>query len=261
MFYTSNRVHVKSNKMRKLTSKLLLLLVICQGQLIAKDYNASIFGIKSDGITVNTQSIQKAIDFISEKGGGKLNFYVGRYLTGSISLKSNVSIDLKEGAVLVATTSIYDYVGINGIKALIIADGLQNIGLLGKGVIEGQGTAVLEQIKKQIQKGYLQETILQASPALIAMNNCSNVLIEALNLENPCGIANIFTGCRQLEINGLKIKSTSLKSSRGLLFDHCDGIKLTNLFLETPEQEIQTDGMSKNITIINSKYASGKNLK
>jgi polygalacturonase len=161
--------------MQKLFLKICLFMVISQGALLAKDYNASLFGIKSDGVTLNTPSIQKAIDFISEKGGGKLKFYVGRYLTGSIQLKSNVTIELNEGAVLVGTPSIYDYVGINGMKALIVADGQQNIGVSGKGVIEGQGPAVLEQIAKQIQKGYLQETISQASPALIALNNCSGI--------------------------------------------------------------------------------------
>ena len=55
----------------------------------AKDYQMTMFGIKSDGTTMNTRSIQKAIDFISENGGGRLMFSVGRYLTGSIHLKSN----------------------------------------------------------------------------------------------------------------------------------------------------------------------------
>lgn len=60
--------------MQKLFLKIFFLLVISQGTLSAKDYNASLFGIKSDGITLNTQSIQKAIDFISEKGEVNLNF-------------------------------------------------------------------------------------------------------------------------------------------------------------------------------------------
>ena len=67
----------------------------------AKDYNASYFGIKSNGTTLNTTSIQAAIDYIHAQGGGRLVFYVGRYLTGSIHLKSNVTIHLNEGAVIV----------------------------------------------------------------------------------------------------------------------------------------------------------------
>jgi polygalacturonase len=64
--------------------------------LQAKDYNASMFGAKSNGTTLNTSSIQKGIDYISENGGGRLVFYVGRYLTGTIYLKSNVTIHRQE---------------------------------------------------------------------------------------------------------------------------------------------------------------------
>ena len=85
------------------------LAVLCAMQLGAKDYNASLFGIKSNGTTLNTSSIQKAIDYIHSEGGGRLVFYVGRYLTGSINLRSNVTIQLNEGAVLLGSTNPYDY--------------------------------------------------------------------------------------------------------------------------------------------------------
>jgi len=62
----------------------------------AKDYPASLFGIYSDGVTLNTKSIQFAIDYIHDQGGGRLVFDVGRYLTGTIHLKSNVGIHLLE---------------------------------------------------------------------------------------------------------------------------------------------------------------------
>ena len=174
--------------------------------LTAKDYKASLFGAKSDGITLNTSSIQHAVDFISGNGGGRLVFYVGRYLTGSVQLKSNVTILLEEGAVLVGTPSVYDYTGINGTKALISADGQQNIGLAGKGVIEGQGAAVLEQINFQIQKGYLKEAQNQARPALIAMKNCSNITIDQLNLMNACGNVQSYNGCKSLTVSGVFCK-------------------------------------------------------
>ena len=77
--------------------------VLCN-QLVAKDYNASLFGIRSDGATLNTRSIQKAIDHIHDKGGGRLVFSVGRYLTGTVYLKSNVTLHLKEDAVLLGST-------------------------------------------------------------------------------------------------------------------------------------------------------------
>src|SRR5215510_4029095 len=98
----------------------LVLLIFLQGLLTsAKDYPASLFGIYSDGVTLNTRSIQFAIDYINQQGGGRLVFDVGRFLTGSIHLKSNTTIHLKEGAVLVGTLNPFDY-DKKGMTALIL---------------------------------------------------------------------------------------------------------------------------------------------
>ena len=63
-------------RMKKLLFSLLCLTVALSAS--AKHYYASMFGIKSNGTTLNTTSIQKAIDYISGEGGGKLIFKVGR---------------------------------------------------------------------------------------------------------------------------------------------------------------------------------------
>lgn len=49
-------------------------MLLTSSLLNAKDYNASMFGVKSNGITMNTNSIQKGIDFVSENGGGNPAF-------------------------------------------------------------------------------------------------------------------------------------------------------------------------------------------
>ena len=72
-------------------------------------YKASRFGCKSDGVTLNTSSIQRALDYIANQGGGTLVFEVGRYLTGSLHLPPNVNIQLNEGAILVGSPNPYDY--------------------------------------------------------------------------------------------------------------------------------------------------------
>lgn len=236
------------------------MLLVLSLNLSAKDYKASLFGVKSEGITLNTKSIQKAIDYISENGGGKLVFYVGRYLTGTIQLKSNVTIELKEGAILVATSSIYDYYGTNGTKALIVADGQENIGVIGKGVIEGHGAAVLDQINAQIQKGYLKETAAQASPALIALNNCTNITIDEFNLFDASGDIQVYTGCKNLTVSGVTVKSGEAKSSKGLVLSGCNGVKLENIFFETSGKELESAGNSKNVSVVNCKNAAGKKI-
>jgi polygalacturonase len=246
--------------MKNLILKVVFIFVMMPFVLTAKDYNASLFGIKSDGITLNTQSIQKAIDFINENGGGKLIFSVGKYLSGSIQLKSNVSIELKEGAVLLASTAIYDYVGLNGNKALIVADGEKNVGVFGKGVIEGQGAGVAEQVQIQIQKGYLKETMIQASPALISMTNCTGVQLEGIHFQNACGQAVTMNQCQQINVQGIFIKNTWRKDQKGLSIAACEGGQLKNVFIESTGADLLIDAKSVNISKENVKNALGKML-
>jgi hypothetical protein len=85
-------------------------------------YKASRFGCKSNGTTLNTNSIQHAIDYIAQQGGGTLVFEVGRYLTGSIHLRPGVNIQLNEGAILVASPNIHDYDTAEGEATLIIIE-------------------------------------------------------------------------------------------------------------------------------------------
>ena len=85
-------------------------------------YKASMFGCKSNGTTLNTTSIQRAIDHIASQGGGTLVFEVGRYLTGSIHLRQGVNIQLNEGAILVASPNIHDYDTADGKPTLIIME-------------------------------------------------------------------------------------------------------------------------------------------
>ncbi|SHF97714.1 Glycosyl hydrolases family 28 [Mariniphaga anaerophila] len=229
--------------------------------LSAKDYKASLFGVKSDGVTLNTGSIQYAIDYISENGGGRLVFYVGRYLTGSFYLKSNVTIQLEEGAVLVAFHSIYDYFEVNGTNGLILADSVENIGISGKGVVEGNSSAVLKSIDEQIEKGNLEKTAKQAKPVLANFNDCGNVTIEGVILQDACGDVQVFSGCKNVQVNSVTVKSTSVLESKGIVFSNCTGFAVNDSYFETLGEELSSKGTSKNVSVSGSVNSKGKKLK
>src|SRR6266487_6113558 len=114
--------------MQPIIKKYIVGLILCFQflQSPAKDYPVSLFGIYSDGVTLNTRSIQFAVDYIHQQGGGRLVFDVGRFLTGSIHLKSDVGLHLKEGAVLLGSLNPFDY-DKNGLTALLLCNGEQNI--------------------------------------------------------------------------------------------------------------------------------------
>jgi polygalacturonase len=237
------------------------MLIIFSLSVSAKDFKASFFGVKSDGITLNTGSIQYAIDYISENGGGRLVFYVGRYLTGSFYMKPNVTIQLEEGAVLVAFHSVYDYFDINGTKALILADNIENIGITGNGVIVGSGNAVLKSIDEQIQKGYLEETEAQAKPALINFSECSNVTLDGIILRDACGDVQIYSDCKNVTISNITVESTSLSGSKGIVLSNCNGFALSNSYFETLGTELSSNGTSKNISVAGTVNSKGKKIK
>uniref|UniRef100_UPI003216302A glycosyl hydrolase family 28 protein n=1 Tax=uncultured Draconibacterium sp. TaxID=1573823 RepID=UPI003216302A len=236
-------------------------LLLWSFSLTAKEYKASLFGTVSDGITLNTGSIQYAINHISENGGGRLVFYVGRYLTGSIQLKSNVTIELKEGAVLVAAPSVYDYDGPEDKNALIWADKQDNIGIVGKGVIEGQGTAVLESINRQLEKGYLKEDVAKTRPELIFMKGCNNITVDGLNLKDACGNVQSFDGCTGVDISNITTTSITVEGSNGILLSECDGVNLSDSFFDISGQELSLLTVSKNLSVENCINKSGKKIK
>lgn len=103
-------------------------------------YNASRFGIKSDGLTDNTASIQRALDYIGRQGGGTLHFQVGRYRSGSILLRPGVNIQLDEGAILVGSTNRYDYRE----GCLLLTDPIANLGQTQPDTITISGLGIIE---------------------------------------------------------------------------------------------------------------------
>jgi len=72
-------------------------------------YDVCEFGAKGDGIADDTPALQKAIDLASARGGGLVVFPAGRYLSGTLHLRSNVSLRLSEDAVLIASANDADF--------------------------------------------------------------------------------------------------------------------------------------------------------
>ena len=60
-----------------------------------KVFNILDYKAKGDGVTLNTKSIQAAIDACSKSGGGTVLFPAGRFVSGTIYLKSHVTLLLK----------------------------------------------------------------------------------------------------------------------------------------------------------------------
>lgn len=105
------------------------------------DFSITSFGAKSDGSTVNTVSIQNAIDACHQAGGGQVVVPPGDFVTGTIILRSNVNLYLAQGARLLGSLDTADY-WIDGQKhGMIYAYQATGITISGEGEIDGRGSS------------------------------------------------------------------------------------------------------------------------
>lgn len=212
-------------------------------QCAAKDYPASLFGIHSDGVTLNTRSIQFAIDYIHKEGGGRLVFDVGRFLTGSIHLRSNVTLHLLEGAVLVGSLNPLDY-DRQGFTALVLSDGQQNIAITGDGVIEGQGRQVARNVADLVHKGLIKDAFrndrpeVEDRPMLIYFRNCTDVLVHKVTMRNAAAWVQTYDQCGRLRIDSITVDSRAFWNNDGLDIVDCDSVIVTNSYIDAADDGI-----------------------
>ncbi|GAB3323724.1 glycoside hydrolase family 28 protein [Larkinella ripae] len=222
---------------------MLLLIGWASVSLQAKDYPASLFGIYSDGATLNTRSIQYAIDHIHQNGGGRLVFYVGRYLTGSVHLKSNVTIHLEEGAVLLGSLNPFDY-DRHIWTALVFAENQQNIGITGKGVIDGQGRYLARNVVNVIQKGLVKDLFrydrpeAEARAVLIYFRGNQRVKIQGVTLRNSASWVQIYEQCKNVQLDGITVDSKAYWNNDGIDLVDSDSVSVTNSFIDSDDDGI-----------------------
>jgi polygalacturonase len=144
--------------MKFITRSLALLLLCLVTPLFAASFDVKSFGAKGDGRTLDTASINKAIEAANAAGGGTVVFPAGEYLSYSIHLKSHVTLQLDAGATLVAAepspdlsqgydapepnpaTEYYqDFGHSHWHNSFIWGENLEDIGIVGPGRIFGKG--------------------------------------------------------------------------------------------------------------------------
>ncbi len=101
------------------------------------------YGAVGDGVTLNTEAIQKAIDELSARGGGRIIFPDGIWLTGPIELKSNIDLNLSRNAIIFFSPDKSLYVDpspkAGRFLPCIRANRANNISITGEGTIDGNG--------------------------------------------------------------------------------------------------------------------------
>ncbi len=251
---------LKVKRMKKLNVLLYLFCCLLTGNVYAKEFKVTDFGAVGDGRILNTEVLQKLIDSVSEQGGGMLVFPEGRYLTGSLKMKSDVHLYLEEAAILLGSTNPYDYqlrelAGRPEAEkkddysqmALLIAYKANNFSLSGDGQIDGQGLQLalavdsLHHIGELIDPKYNYRRMRPnetARPKLFRFSSCNNVEIRNLTVGGASCWGLSFELCHNLILDSLKVINRSYWNNDGMDITDCVNVRVTNCDVDAADDGI-----------------------
>lgn len=244
-------------------------------------HDVFLFGAKGDGKSIDTEAIQSAIDKCHAEGGGKVYLHSGHFISGTVYLKSNVTLEIENGAVLKASNKLDDfpvmpskYPSYTGEmvtnKSLIYAEDAKNIVVCGSGTIDGNGDFWVD--------GPYGSPSFSIRPRIVHFRNCENVRVRDVTLHNSASWVQSYQSCRDLVIDGITVDSRENKdiekerwaTSRGRNTDgldlvDCQQVRISNCLIDSDDDAIclksfSHDEACRDITITNcviSSNASG----
>ena len=237
------------------------------------DYDVRAFGAKGDGQTLDTAAINKAIEAAAANGGGTVLFPAGMYLSFSIRLKSNIALYLDQGATIVAADpkevkgtydvpepnewDMYqDFGHSHWQNSLIWGIGLENVSILGPGMINGKGlTRRSPRPRRPLQSGDTPTSLGGGQPTAqvqsplgendnpavmnglgnkaIALKLCRNVLLRDFSILNGGHFAVLATGVDNLTIDNVKADT----NRDGFDVDSCRNVRISNCSVNSPNDD------------------------
>lgn len=225
--------------MRTIKYAFILLLLISLPFLTAKCatptfYNVKDYGAVGDNQNLDSKAINKAIDAAAAAGGGTVFFPAGNYLSGAIHLKSNVSLFIDQGAVIIAApvsadngydeeeptinTTYQDSGHSHFHNSLIWGEDVHDISILGQGTIFGKG----------LYRDYVKDK--QSANKAIALYKCRNVNISDITIAHGGWFGILATG-----VDNLIIKNVKEDTNRdGMDIDCCRNVHIIDCSVNSP---------------------------
>ncbi|MFA7157666.1 MAG: glycosyl hydrolase family 28 protein [Kiritimatiellia bacterium] len=229
-------------------------------------YNIIDYGAIADGKTVNTGHIQKAIDDCAGKGGGTVYFPAGEFISGTLYLKSHVTLHMETGAVLRGSKDVSDYPvtvpdGISKdaefTRSLIYGENLKHVGITGHGIIDGNSGAFFQDLQELRASDYMAWRKLR--PFNVRIVGCEHVVIKDVTLMNACAWCVHCRGCGNLQIGGIALDSRQkgVPNADGIDLDGCENVRISDCDITSSDDALVIFGKtSKNIVIANCLLSS-----
>lgn len=223
-------------------------------------FNVRDDGAAADGQTICTAELQRTIDRCAAAGGGTVYFPAGTYLSGTLSLKSHVTLHLDNGATLKGSANpkhypprqpiVESYTNRYVNQALIAGENLEHVGLSGGGTIDGNGGAFR-------WKEY------RDRPYAIRFVKCKDVTIEGLTLRASAMWMQHYLACDRVRIRGLRVFNHVSYNNDGLDVDACHDVSVSDCVIDSDDDAIvlksTLDRACENVTVTNCVLSSHAN--
>ena len=245
------------------------------------------FGGIPDGITLNTDAFAKAMNALSNKGGGTLLVPSGVWYTGPIVFKSNINLHLEKGALILFSadfnlyplvTTVFEGLDTRRCQSPISGRNLENIAITGEGSINGSGEAWRPLKKSKVTEIHWKKVITSGGVVkddnywfpskgslkgleISDMNVPRHDLTEAEWMEikdflRPVMVS--FIECKNVLLEGVLFENSPSWNIHPLM---CENVILDNVMVRNPGYAQNGDGLDlescKNSIIVNSIFDVG----
>ena len=241
---------MNKTKFRILTA---LICIFASGSVFGAEtvYDVRDYGAKPDGKTLCTKSIQRAIDRCAKAGGGIVYLGRGTFLSGTIYMKSGVTLKLDAACTLLGSKNLKDYPETVQAfrsytdnytnKSLIYGEKLDRIAITGSGIIDGQGASF--------------EGPYMVRPYMIRFIQCSNVTVKDVTIKNSPMWVQHYLACDDVRISGITVRSLVNHNNDGIDIDSCERVVISDCNILSGDDAIVLKSTSarvcKNVTVSN----------
>lgn len=172
-----------------------------------KTFTITDFGAVGDGKTLNTDAFRNAVAACAKAGGGTVIVPSGTFLTGPFSLDSNLDLRLGAGSTILFSDKPADLkLTESGFENDISAEDCHDVAITGSGTIDGNGRYFWLNFVGPKNDPY-DDPWMPHRPRLIALNNCTRVLVQGVTLTNSPMFHLVPSRCRDVTIDGIRIVS------------------------------------------------------